>query len=60
MCSCIASTVLVGDKAELPACAIGFTRPVLLTARGGKELDPLQAKPLRRAFSDPGGLVQTK
>lgn len=41
----------------LSARAIGFTRPVLLTARGGKELDPLRAKPLRRAFGDPGGLV---
>lgn len=60
VCSCVASTALVGDEAELSACAIGFTGPVLLTARGGKELDPLRAKLLRRALGDPGGLVQTK
>lgn len=60
VCSCVASTALVGDEAELFACAFGFTGPVLLTARGGKELDPLRAKLLRRALGDPGGLVQTK
>ena len=41
VCSCIASTALVGDEAELSACAVGFTRSVLLAARGAKELDPL-------------------
>lgn len=60
VCSCIASTALVGDEAELSACAVGLTRSVLLTARGGKELDPLRAKLLRRAFGDSGGLVHTK
>ena len=60
VCICIASTALVGDEAELSACALGFSRPVLLTARGGKELDPLRAKSLKRAVGDPGGVVQTK
>lgn len=55
MCSCIASAASVGDELESPACAIGFTSPVLLTARGRKELDPLGAKPLRGVFGDPGG-----
>jgi len=60
VCRRVASAALVGVEAESSACAVGFTRPVLLTARGGKELDPLQAKPLRGAFGEPGGLVQTK
>lgn len=57
VCSCIASALWLGDE---PARATGFIRPVLLTARGRKKLDPLQAKPLRRGVADPGGLVQTK
>ena len=37
-CSCSASMTLVGDKAELSACALGFSRRVLLTAKEGKSL----------------------
>lgn len=41
LCSCVASAALVDDEAKLSACSFGFTTPVLLTARGRKELDPL-------------------
>lgn len=42
-----------GDKAELSACAMGLTRPVLSMAKEGKELE-------LKAFGDPGGFVPTK